>query len=368
MAKLTVHKLGQRMDDSFRVRVDKVFGSLTEASNLSSLWCLTDDEIEKKEWNRDAPSRDLFDFDSKPCPAHIDGYFSKPKQTLDFHTQLHSDLQELSDGQEQDDDNASDIRSGIGLDCTLDYEEEEDEFDKVAVHREKEKQQPSDRLYTREFSDYGISADTDHELPLTLQDITRDPRANHEAAKLRLKEDVEAALREGHLSSMSPAASKRQGQDDAHSPKKLKLKEDNSLVPYSSIPDYVRNPSKYTCYTLDVSDDMDEESNRKAYMNFLSLMKKQSHMDDDSSIDFQKLPTFNMKMKQPVGTFTKQGVEAEQMQGKKTVPHSIVNMESDTVAMEEDESTVAADRARPGSLHKPGRRYRTRASMMDTDD
>lgn len=250
------------------------------------------------------------------------------------------------------------------------YQEEEDKFDKVAVDREKEKQQPSDRLFTREVSDYGISADTEHELPLTLQDIKRDPRANHEAAKLRLKEDAEAALRQGHLGSMSAAASKTQGRDDAHSPKKLKFnQEDKNLFPNSSVPDYIRNPSKYTCYTLfDVPDDMDEESNRKAYMDFLSLMKKQSQLEVDSSIDFQKTPTFNVKMKQPAGTFTKQGVEAEQMQGKRTVTLSIVNMESDNAVMEEDESSVAADRARPGSLHKPGRRYRTRASMMDTDD
>lgn len=110
------------MDESFRVRVDKVFGSLTETSNLSSLWCLTDDEIEKREWNRDTPSRELVDFDSKPCPPHIDGFFSKSPQTLDFPKQLQSDLEQLGDGQEPDDDNELDIRSGIGLDCTLDYE------------------------------------------------------------------------------------------------------------------------------------------------------------------------------------------------------------------------------------------------------
>lgn len=358
------------MDDSFRVRVDKVFGSLTATSNLSSLWCLTDDEIEKREWNRDIPSRELLDFDSKPCPSHIDGFFANPHQTLGFPKPLQSDLEQLSDGQEQGDDEP-DIRSCIGLDCTLDYEEEEDEFDKVAVDREKENQKPCDRWYTREVSDYGISANTYQELPLTLEDIERDPRANHKAAKLRLKEDAEAARREGHLASIPPAASSKQGQDDANSPKKLECKEESEVSPDSSIPDYVRNPSKYTCYTLDVSDDMDEESNRKAFMDFFSLMRTRSQLDDDSSANFQKLPTFNPSMKQPAGTFTKQGVEAEQMQVKKTVPLSIVAVESDDAqvsAMEEDESSIAADRARPGSLHKPGRRYRTRAIMMDTED
>lgn len=337
------------MDDSFRVRVDKVFGSLSSTSNdLTSLWCLTDDEIVKREWNRDIPSRELLDFDSKPSPPNIDGFFAKPQQTLDFPKLLQSDVEMLSDGEEQDDNDQFDIRSCIGLDCTLDYEEEEDEFDKIAVDMEKEKQQSNDRLYPQD--DYGISADIYQELPVTLRDIKRDPRANHEAAKLRLKEDdAEAALREGHLGSMPPAASKAQGE------------EDSNLSPDSSVPDYIRNPSKYTCYKLDVSDNMDEESNRKAYMDFFSLMKKRSQLDNDSSSDFPKLPTFNPRMKQPTGFFTKQGVEADQMQVKKTVPLSIVTMD-------EDESSIAADRARPGSLDKPGRRYRTRAIMMDTDD
>ena len=32
-----------------------------------------------------------------------------------------------------------------------------------------------------------------NELPVSIKDVSRDPRANHSAAKLRLKEDVEAA-------------------------------------------------------------------------------------------------------------------------------------------------------------------------------
>ncbi|KAM3363350.1 hypothetical protein P3S68_018204 [Capsicum galapagoense] len=344
------------MDDSFSVRVDKVFGSLTVTSNnLSSLWCLTEDEVEKREWIRDNPSRELFDFDSRPSPPNIDGFFAKPNQTLDFPKQLQSDLEELSDGPEEEDDNDefSEIKSCIGLDCTLDYEEEEDEFDKMAVNMGKEKQRSED------VSDYGISVDTYQELPLTLQDIKRDPRANHKAAKLRLKEDAEAALRGGYLGSMTPAASKAQGRDDIN------------MSPDSSIPDYVRNPSKYTCYTLDVSDGMDEESNRKAYMDFFGLMRKRSQPDNGSSTDFQKSPTFNPIMKQPAGSFTKQGIQAEKMQVKKAVPLSIVAAESNAQVsvMEEDESPpVAADKARPVSLHKPGKRYRTRTTMMDADN
>ncbi|XP_033514682.1 uncharacterized protein [Nicotiana tomentosiformis] len=351
------------MDDSFRVRVDKVFGSLTStapSSNLSSLWCLTDDEIHKREWDRDSPSRELLDFDSKPCPPHIDGFFAKPHlQTLDFPKQLQSDLEELSDGQEEPDADEPDIRSCIGLDSTLDYEEEEDEFDKVAVGREK--QQPSDRLYLRDVSDYGIPTDTYNELPLTLEEVERDPRANHLAAKLRLQEDAAeaAALREAHFTSMPP-------------PKVFRFNEDSNLPPDSSVPDYIRNPSKYTCYALDASDNMDEASNRKAYMDFFSLMKKRAQLEDDSATNFQKFPTFNPRMKQqePAGPSTKQPAKAEQMQVRKAIPLSIIAVESDNAqvsALEEDEWYNASHRARPGSLQKHSRRYRTRA-IMDIDD
>ncbi|KAK4354389.1 hypothetical protein RND71_026583 [Anisodus tanguticus] len=87
-------------------------------------------------------------------------------------------------------------------------------------------------------------------------------------------------------------------------------------------------------------------------MDFLSLMKNQSQLDNDSSTNFQKSPTFNQRMKQPTGSFIKQGVAAEEMQVKKTVPLSIIAVEFDNSqvsAMEEDDSSIAADRARPGT-------------------
>ncbi|KAK4367325.1 hypothetical protein RND71_011117 [Anisodus tanguticus] len=86
------------------------------------------------------------------------------------------------------------------------------------------------------------------------------------------------------------------------------------------------------------------------------------------------LPTLTASLtrmkQQPAGTFNKQGIETEQMQVKKTAPLSIVAVESDNAqvsAMEEDESSVADDRARPGSLQKHGRRYRTRAITTSDD-
>lgn len=133
------------MKDSFQARVDKVFGSLVSSPSpsspspshspspspspsLSALWSLTDQEIEKKEWNRDKHDA---------VPDHV--FFSKPSQGQIRNTQF-PDFGELQDDEEPDPDEFNDkkkrkkrnprstdnedfdIRSSIGLDCTLDYE------------------------------------------------------------------------------------------------------------------------------------------------------------------------------------------------------------------------------------------------------
>lgn len=135
------------MEDSFRVRVDKVFGALggNTASSVGvspSLWCLTDEEIERREWNRN----------KEVAEEGEEGIESGPSVV---RNDLESDLQELSqyeeeqeeeeegeveeDGEEIDGekkkrrrnniscaegsvDEYLDVQSNIGRDCTLDYE------------------------------------------------------------------------------------------------------------------------------------------------------------------------------------------------------------------------------------------------------
>ncbi|KAI3453266.1 hypothetical protein Pfo_009929 [Paulownia fortunei] len=321
------------MEDSFRVRVDKVFGTLggntASSEGVSpSLWCLTDEEIERREWNRN----------KEEAEEGEEGVESGPSVG---RNQLESDLQNLSDEEEEEDeeidgekkkrrrnnsisaetsvDEYLDVQSNIGRDCTLDYEEEEDEYDKVAVGTE----QTGDRLYMRDvkFADYGIQELNEYsELPNTFQAVARDPRANHTAAKIRLKEDAEAAgdfdtlqlsensaamnvetedLKKGELDgdNPKPILKKRENLMDSRSQKRVRFMfdpksstqthedqqssgasdlasdpcaKDDSAVPeqasdlslYSSgVPDYVRNPSKYTRYTFNSSEDMDDQSN-----------------------------------------------------------------------------------------------------------
>lgn len=46
--------------------------------------------------------------------------------------------------------------------------------------------------YTNDVNDYETEADEWEELPASFKEREKDPRANHIAAKLRLKEDAEA--------------------------------------------------------------------------------------------------------------------------------------------------------------------------------
>ncbi|EEF49336.1 conserved hypothetical protein [Ricinus communis] len=451
------------MEDSFRVRVDKAFGSLASAtststaavppsSNLSALWSLTDDEIERNEWNRDKNSpepeteTDLFLF-KKGSSSHNRG-----KSDVDLRLELEKDLDDLDyDDDELDDEQSRDgsstsssqlanrkpddyndeeweIKNSIGLDCTLDYEEEEDQYDKVAVGREK----AGDRLYMKDMTDYGINVDSSNEFPITFKDVVRDPRANHIAAKLRLKEDAEAAkkmdtLRVSEKDSPDIFRDHVKMNDDGNLKPILKRKDDESNSKYknnqldlklqkrvrfdpgckdgcdkesdevgdvhmvndsedkslvyplppdypSGIPDYMRNPSKYTRYTFDSSTDVDEQSNRQAFKDFLKMLKKTKGTDsqpDDASGELPKSVTFVPKRKVGDSEMVDSRNESKQNQDslqRRGLPISIPAADAEDSkpsAMDEDEPETATDKRE--SSQRAGRKYRAKV-RPETED
>ncbi|XVF57693.1 hypothetical protein PTKIN_Ptkin07bG0002500 [Pterospermum kingtungense] len=441
------------MEDSFNVRVDKVFGSLASSSSsnsksqpLSSLWSLTGDEIEKREWNRD-----------KESPEREDGLFEnfpeKKIKSINFREELEKDLDDLDDEDVEEEEEARassfkagkpedyndeewEIKSSIGRDCTLDYEEEEDEYDKVAVGREKK----GDRLYMKDVNDYEIDADSRNMLPTTFKDFNRDPRANHIAAKLRLKEDEEAAkirleedaetakkidslsvsdsdataavdagnstFEDGNLKSIlkrrdvesNPKSHKRVRFDSEYckndsdeGPEKTKdvpgeacstqeeegviSNETTTLPPDypSGIPDYMRNPSKYTRYTFD-SSDVDDESNRQAYMDFLKQVKRSNATEpqaEDAPSDLAKPVTFIPRRKTNDVVMGENCTESRQMweDTDKEATHRkglligiAAGDSSDGVcAMEEDEPQTTIDKRNISG--RAGRKYRLKSSL-----
>ncbi|PON35513.1 tumor suppressing sub-chromosomal transferable candidate [Parasponia andersonii] len=396
------------MEDSFKVRVDKIFGSLNSSSSslsatspspLSSLWSLTDDEIERREWNRDKPT---------PQPQST----LQPLQALDF------DLQgprspTLPAKPDDYNDEEWHVKSSIGLDPTLDYEEEEDEFDKVAVGKD---EKPEDGVYLKEIGDYGIHIDSANELPTCFNQVTKDPRANHSAAKLRLKEDAEAAQKIHSLrvsdQQTAPLEEEEEEEEVPSNPKSILKRKNNQLdsksqkrvrfdpqckdnghtdthhhrlVPdaqvfASGVPDYLRNPWRYTRYTFDdSSSEMNEESNKQALMDFWNLLKRSNastedrDQDQNSSFDPSSRSVTFIPRKKTGDTSAMVDCCTQLVQqvgiGKDvpvrkrmSIGIAAVDAEEETTdvsAMEEDEPKSVADGRR--SSQKPGRQYRMKA-------
>ncbi|KAM0957799.1 hypothetical protein ACFX2C_023171 [Malus domestica] len=420
------------MEDTFNVRVGKIFGSLPVSSSssgqqscLSSLWSLTDEEIERREWNRDKGSPEP---EPEPLPFYSK---SNSRSKNDFSDDLEKDLLDLDDDVEDEDEGEEEqeasgspsqpatedkpdgyneeeweIKSSIGRDCTLDFEEEEDGYDKVAVGKET----AGDRLYMRDVNDYGIDIDTQEEVPSSIKDFTRDPRANHLAAKIRLQQDAEAAQKidslrvSGNGTSFSIAA-ENISEDAANLKSILKRKNDNQLdssktqkrvrfdsncksnededgakdVPVEThsnenppVPDYIRNPSRYTHYTFDSSGDVDEESNKQAYMEFLNLVRKSNSTEpqaEDASVDLSKPVTFIPRKKSSDAIMIENDGESERPGGArretaacKVMPLAIAAEDNEDVcAMEEDEPDTAMDGR--SSIQRTGRQYRTKTSL-----
>lgn len=282
----------------------------------------------------------------------------------------------------------------------------------MAVGREN----AGDRLYMKDFNDYGIDIDSGNELPSSLGDVNRDPRANHIAAKIRLKEDEEAAGKEGNSSSAANSCvqppgndanvksilKRKDGQTDSKSHKRVRFdstctekapaKADDiemeteegvvtRQVPVpvpsrdfsSAVPDYIRNPSKYTHYTFESSSDMDEQSNRQAYMDFLNMLKRPKNVEDEAPADLPKSVTFVPRKKRNEaasagddadGNQDKEGFGAEVPRHRRGFPVGVAigdDQESEACAMEEDDETESTVNIGSG-FKRAGRQYRVKAA------
>lgn len=312
-------------------------------------------------------------------------------------------------------------------------QEEEDEYDKVAVQSEK----PDERFYMSDVNDYAIEVNSCNEFPVSFKTVTRDPRANHMAARIRLKEDAEAAgsfdsLRVSDKTGSGAAATRMNISEEGSNPKSILKRKENPVDPKlqkrvrflpdcktdnkeaeskgtknlatescsreeatatekvsfmppdtSLVPDYIRNPSKYTHYTFDSSGDIDDESNRHAYMDFLNMLKKPNALESqaDEVFDLPKAVTFTPRKKSGDTSMMKrtseflekqEDVGKEPMIHRKVLPLGISAEENEACAMDEDEpspdqeSELVACKI-SSSLQKPGRQYRTKVRSEDED-
>lgn len=122
------------MEDSFRVRLDRAFGSLPIPSS-SSLWSLTHDEINPKPTTNPTHQPEP-EPEPESKPYSWSGAATSSSSSR-FQNKLEKDLEDLDDDDDDDeddneprgpskpddyDDEQWQIRSGIGRDCTLDFE------------------------------------------------------------------------------------------------------------------------------------------------------------------------------------------------------------------------------------------------------
>ena len=291
-------------------------------------------------------------------------------------------------------------------------QEEEDEYDKVAVGDE-------DRLYMRDVDDYGIDIDSGNQLlPLSC----KDPRANHLAAKIRLKEDDEAAknilslrVSDRHAETTTTTTTVSGAADGAFNPKSiLKRKggqfqldnKSNKRVRFdpecvdteaeadqyqhrgakdhasSGVPDYLLNPCRYTRYTFnDSSSEVNEDSNKQAYMDFLQILgesRSSIQEEHDACLDSSRSVTFIPRKKTgDTSAMIDSCTELVQQVGigkdaaiPQRVPTSIAaaaaaaatdtqEQENMVCAMDEDEPEAVASKRT--ASHISGRQYRTKA-------
>lgn len=304
-------------------------------------------------------------------------------------------------------------------------QEEEDQYDKQAVGKENS----GDRLYMNDINDDGVEINSCNELPASFMDFVRDPRANHLAAKIRLKEDAEAAKRIDALQVSEKSAPeiddpqgntsldginpkpilKRKNHSSESKPQKrvrfdsqyddrskdesegagdicMKTSSVEEVTDFnrpscteeftSAVPDYIRNPSRYTHYSFDSSGDMDDNSNKQAYMDFLSQLKRSNAATGSQADDeLEDLPSVTFISKKKSGdakmvetdAMSKQNIDgAKELMHRRGVSLGIaagVTENNDVCAMEEDEPEVIYDTKK--SSQKINRQYRRKPQELD---
>lgn len=133
----------------------------------------------------------------------------------------------------------------------------------------------------------------------------------------------------------------------------------------SGIPDYLRDPSKYTRYTIDSSVGMNDDSNKEAYMNSFQYLRKPNTVyssEGDTSVDAPKSVRFTPKNKREADSLVKRNGR-EDRENRKNKGWSIavtaeITQEHEASSMEEDRPYVADDSS--SSFQKPSRQYRAR--------
>lgn len=228
---------------------------------------------------------------------------------------------------------------------------------------------------------------------------TRDPRANHVAAKIRLKEDeIEAnklkdsanqnskskephpeesskavppkpILKRKENSSDSEARTSKRVKFDFVSEDKSKKPEDTCSASASSktvshqgktgalVPDYLLNPSSYTRYSFDPSCELNEKSPTGEYMDIPKGVEASKTSDSES---FEKVSFIPQKKTKDVREDSSNCSET-----KPIVAGEVA--EDERPSATEDGDTEIGESESCTSFQRKGRQYRAKRSLDETD-
>ncbi|KAL1207057.1 hypothetical protein V5N11_022454 [Cardamine amara subsp. amara] len=395
-------------DEDFQSRVSRIFGSLafsrSSFSNLStssapssrqqsgSVWSLSDTDVEKREWKRDS-----YDRDEIPCASSFDELLRQQRSSSTARKPLEDDLKDIDCGEDdrgEDFDDVWSIRASMGLDRTLDDEAEEDEYDKVALGAENGGESSSMRDVLSKPSGGRI----------------RDPRANHIAAKIRLKEDqIEASkfssfgdhiskskeppqseesskavppkpiLKRKENSSDSEAKTSKRVRFDCVSEETSKKPEDTCSASASSksishqsksgarVPDYLLNPSRYTRYSFDPSCELNEKSPTQEDMDIPKAVDglKTSEAESFKKVSFipPQKKTKDIREDSSNCCETKPILAGEVAEDERPSP-----TEDERPSATEDGDTELGESESCTSFKRNGRQYRAKRSLDETTD
>lgn len=312
-------------------------------------------------------------------------------------------------------------------------QDEEDEFDRAALGKD----DTGERLYMKDVKNHGphlnyhsIFADVEEKPFAGFDHFFKDPRADHFAAGMRLEEDNKAAEnfsmsnygKDEHPSTtglleitvedikLKPILKRKEAHNDSKPKKRVRfdpgcksdndemLKEAQNSVMLShsieapgaaepnlvmleespGLPDYMRNPSKYTHYTFDSYED-DDMANISAFKDFHNSYKKLNpeQLHQQVNMELPKSITFNPRRKSidamPVdnesGDVQENCIKKEFLESDLSVTRSIgiaaaESFEASIYKMDEDalETPISEERV---ELSRSERKYRSRATSDD---
>uniref|UniRef100_A0ACD5UYE6 Uncharacterized protein n=1 Tax=Avena sativa TaxID=4498 RepID=A0ACD5UYE6_AVESA len=242
-----------------------------------------------------------------------------------------------------------------------------------------------------EIMDDGINMSINTVVPDLLDDtideicgLSKDPRVDLGAASARLREDNGSVKGGSHLTTQTkecPAVGmqamkpqdtgikpilKRKEQGDSKPRKRVRFNadvkdqtvelsehdEDSPMVPQSmdvvtakanstqspGVPDYVRNPAKYTRYTLDTPESTDE-SNRRALADLHSLLGRSdpSKMQPETPVEIPSSVTFIPRKKPVDAMVVDEGPKSSGANSSLITPAAVASDGTDQCEMDEDD-------------------------------